>query len=79
MHMKSTIAKAAVAAALIAAAPLALAQTASTTDTGTSTTPGTPNTGAGGDALQNMLLLGVSSAAVLGAAAYLARRKAGLA
>ena len=72
--MKQTVAKWAVIGALTLAAPLALAQTTSTS-TGSTTAPGTPNTGAGGDMAQNLAMLAVSGAAALGAAAYLAKRK----
>ncbi len=50
--------------------------TTGTTDTtGTSaTTPGAPNTGEGGDATTNMLLLAVSGLVVIAGGAYLARR-----
>lgn len=70
---KHTLAKWAVTGAMVLAAPFALAQAASTT--GSTTSPGTPNTGAGGNAAQTLALLGVSAAAVLGAAAYLASRR----
>lgn len=42
---------------------------------GTSTTPGTPNTGAGGDATTNLALLGISALALIGGGAYLARQR----
>ncbi len=40
------------------------------------TTPGAPNTGAGGDATGTALLIGVSALVVLGGLAYLAYRAA---
>lgn len=56
-------------------ASAALAQT-STTTMGTTTTPGVPNTGAGGDLLTNVLLLGISAAAVVAGIVYLVRMRA---
>jgi len=47
----------------------------STTGTNGSTTPGIPNTGAGGDTAANIALLTTSGIVVLGGAAYLLRRK----
>lgn len=70
---KKLMARVGLGALIALAAPFAFAQTSTTTS---STTPTAPNTGAGGDMAQNLLLMGVSSAAVLGAAAYLASRKA---
>lgn len=40
------------------------------------TTPGTPNTGAGGDSISLLLLLGMSALAVFGAGGYLLRKQA---
>lgn len=67
MKAKKILSRAAVAGLLFLAAPFAFAQT---------TTPGTPDTGVGGYAAGNALVLGVLAAAALGAVAYLARRKA---
>ena len=47
--------------------------TAATGTTGT--TPGVPNTGAGGDAAGNLAILGASALVAIGGAAYLARQK----
>ena len=41
----------------------------------TSSTPGTPNTGVGGDVAQNILILGVSAAAGITSALYLRRKE----
>lgn len=80
--MKKIISGLALSAVLLGA-PLAFAQTTtgSTTYTTTgsasttaSTTPGVPNTGAGGDAAQNLLLLGISAAVALAGIAYLSAR-----
>jgi hypothetical protein len=66
------------ALAVLATGSLASAQTTTPTTTppteSTTTTPGVPNTGSGGDAALNWLLLGVSGAAVLGGVAYLTAR-----
>lgn len=59
-------------AALLIAGP-AFAQTASTTD---DTTPGTPNTGSGGNAAANMVLLTGSALVAIGGVTMLARRRA---
>jgi len=61
---------------LLTGGAIASAQTSTTTtDTsGTVTTPGTPNTGAGGDSTMNWLILGATGLAVLGGVGYLARR-----
>jgi hypothetical protein len=53
----------------------AFAQTTTDDVTGT-TTVGTPNTGAGGDLAVNMLLLGGSALAAIGALAYLRKQQA---
>ncbi len=73
------------ALALMVSAGVAGAQTTTdtvTTDTAggavsTTTTglPGTPNTGVGGDAAENMLLLGSSALAAIAGAAYLLSRR----
>ncbi len=47
---------------------------AASAQTGT-TTPGTPDTGVGGNATSSMILLGTSALAALGAGAYLLGRK----
>jgi hypothetical protein len=71
-------------ALLLSGAGLVSAQTYTTgsvtpaTATGTNatgTTPGVPNTGAGGDVATNLALLGASAVIVVGGAAYLARKK----
>jgi hypothetical protein len=53
---------------------------ATTGTTGTSvtssSTPGAPNTGAGGDTTENLLLLGLSGLVVVAGGAYLARKGA---
>jgi hypothetical protein len=46
------------------------------TTTDTTSTPGVPNTGVGGDALSNWLLLGVTGLIALSGVAFLARRPA---
>lgn len=45
------------------------------TATGTTGIPGTPNTGVGGDAAENMLLLGSSALAAIAGAVYLFSRR----
>ena len=50
----------------------ALAQTSTTS---TTTIPGVPNTGVGGDAVTNILLLGISAAIVIVGLVYLARMR----
>jgi hypothetical protein len=51
-----------------------LSGVASAQTTTASTTVGTPNTGAGGETSQNVMLLATSGAAALAGALYLARR-----
>jgi hypothetical protein len=51
-----------------------IAGIASAQTTTGSTTPGVPNTGAGGDMLTNILLLAVSAAVAIIGLAYLGRR-----
>lgn len=46
----------------------------SMTSTSTTTVPGVPNTGAGGDAALNMLVLFASGTLAIGGAAYITRR-----
>jgi hypothetical protein len=53
----------------------ASAQTATDTTDTLDATVGTPNTGAGGSASENMLLMGISAAAALGGAAFLLSRR----
>ncbi len=72
---------AAISAMLLGGSSMAFAQTTTTT-TGTDTTtmtssstPGVPNTGAGGDAATNLALLGISALALIGGGAYLARQR----
>jgi hypothetical protein len=67
----------------ISAATLALLLTAGTVAAQTTTysstsssTPGTPNTGSGGDVAMNIMLLGTSAIIAVGGALYLARRNA---
>lgn len=67
---KNVLATGALAVLLIAGP--AFAQTASTTD---DTTPGTPNTGSGGNATANMVLLTGSALVAVGGVAALARRR----
>mgnify|MGYP003388141834 CR=1 FL=1 len=65
-------------AGALATSGVAFAQTASTTTTTTVapvTTPTAPNTGAGGDAAQNMALLAGSVLVVAAGATYLARKR----
>jgi hypothetical protein len=45
-----------------------------TTSTRTSTTPGAPSTGAGGEAFMNGILLGSSALIVVGGSVYLTRK-----
>lgn len=59
--------------ALLLAAP-ALAQTGTTTGTMGTTTPGVPNTGAGGDMTTTLVVLAVAALMVIVGAVYLARR-----
>lgn len=47
----------------------------STTHGATSTTPGVPNTGAGGNAAVNFAVLGAAALVAAGGAAYLARKR----
>lgn len=90
LQSKKILGTAAVLSLLALAGP-ALAQTATgasstlyggtTSATGasgtmTSTTPGAPNTGAGGDTTQNLVLLGLSGLVVVAGGAYLARKGA---
>ncbi|MDE2057875.1 MAG: hypothetical protein KGI78_03410 [Patescibacteria group bacterium] len=80
--LKKLLTTAALTAMLITGASAAAAQTtgagatstSTTGTTGVSATPGTPNTGAGGAAEGNILLLVGSALAVVGGTAYLARR-----
>lgn len=58
--------------ALLFSAGIAVAQT--TLDTASTTTVGTPNTGAGGDVAINLALLAVSAAIAI-VAAYLMRQR----
>ncbi len=58
------------AALSLLASGVALAQTDAS-----STTPGAPNTGAGGDPMTNALVLTASGLVALGGLAYLARRR----
>lgn len=73
-----TLGRAAIVGLIALSAPFAFAQTASTTGTGAGSTtpPGAPNTGTGGDAAANLALLTVSAATALGAAVYLSRKGA---
>lgn len=85
--MIKDIAKIGVTAALIAAAPIAFAQTTGTgttdmsgtgtmdTTSATGTAPGVPNTGAGGDAATNALVLAIAGVVALGGVGYLATRR----
>lgn len=59
-----------VALTMLLFAGSAAAQTSTPT-----TTPGTPNTGSGGNAAGNVLMLTASAAVALGGVALLARRK----
>ncbi len=70
MRTASKIAGAAAAAAMLLVASAAFAQT--TTDA--TTTPGVPDTGAGGDVAANVALMTLSAATALGAAVYLSRK-----
>ena len=74
MHLKKTIAALAVVGSLLTTG-VAFAQT--TTTTGSSTTPGTPNTGAGGTATANWVVLGATGLVALAGIGYLATRKQG--
>jgi hypothetical protein len=56
------------------AAGIASAQTTTDVITSTSTTPGIPNTGVGGDVVTNVLLLAASAAVALIGLAYLSTR-----
>lgn len=68
-RLQKSLGSAAVISALTFGGAIAAAAQTSTT------TPGTPDTGAGGNATSSMLLLGTSALAALGAGAYLLRRK----
>jgi len=77
MTQTKKLAAAITTAALLFGAPVAFAQTTTTTgttDTTVTSTPGAPNTGAGGDATANVLLLGISGLVVVAGGAYFARR-----
>lgn len=70
MTIGKIISGAALATVLLAGgAGIALAQTTATT-----TTPGVPNTGEGGDMAVNILLLGTSGLLAIGGSAYLSRK-----
>lgn len=71
MTTKKALSRIGALAFLALAAPIAFAQTTTST-----TTPTVPDTGVGGDAIATMALLTVSAAAAIGAAFYLANRKA---
>lgn len=63
---------------LALAAPLTYAQTydqATTTNATTTSTPGAPSTGEGGNAGTNLAVLGVSALALIAGGTYLARTK----
>jgi hypothetical protein len=64
----------AVGTLLALAAPISYAQTYTATDT-SATTPGSPNTGSGGNAAANYLVLGASALALAAGGAYLARTR----
>lgn len=76
MNYKKVLGALAIVSAL-AMGTTAFAQTASTTDTTgtTATTPTVPNTGTGGNAAENLAMLGASALIAVGGAAYLARGK----
>jgi hypothetical protein len=75
MSLKKHLLIAATAIILLTTGAVASAQTSTTTDTsGAVTTPGTPNTGAGGDAVTNWLILATTGIVVIGGVAYLMRR-----
>lgn len=78
MTVGKIISSAALATILLAGgAGIAMAQTTTTTGTtGTTGTVGVPNTGAGGDAAVNILLLGTSALIAIGGGSYLARKLA---
>jgi hypothetical protein len=59
----------------IALTVLLLAGSAAAQTTSPTTTPGTPNTGSGGTALANVLMLTASAAVALGGVALPSRRK----
>ncbi len=74
MTAKKFVTTAALTVMLLAGS--AAAQTGTTsTSTLDDVTPGTPNTGSGGNAVANIILLTGSAAIALGGAAYLARRR----
>jgi hypothetical protein len=73
MTAKKIITTGALAMLLIAGPAFAQTSTSSTTDD--LTTPGTPNTGSGGNAAANVLLLTGSAAVALGGLAMLSRRR----
>lgn len=71
MVLRRTVSMGALALLLAAGAP-AYGQTTTTT------TPGTPNTGMGGEAAVNVLLLGSSALLAIAGAGYLMRRRSSL-
>jgi hypothetical protein len=77
MTLKKHIIIALAAIIFLTGGAIASAQTSSTTDTVVPTsvvTPGTPDTGAGGDATTNWAILAVTGAVVLGGVLYLVRK-----
>lgn len=67
--LKKTIGTIALSAALALVAPMAFAQTS----TPTTTAPGVPNTGAGGDQAVTLAVMAVSGLAAMGGMLYLMR------
>lgn len=65
-----------IAPSLSLAAVAAAQYTTGSSSSTASTTPGVPNTGAGGDLLANLLFLGIAGVAILAGAAYLAYQRA---
>lgn len=72
MKIKKIINTVAFTIVLLAGSAAAQTTTPSTT---TGEVPGSPNTGSGGNAIANVVLLTGSAAVALGGAAYLARRR----
>lgn len=74
MNAKKIINTAAITILLLAGSAAAQTGTTSTSTSGGVTSPGTPNTGVGGNAAANVIALTASAAVALGGAAYLLRR-----
>jgi hypothetical protein len=74
MSLRKHIVIALAAILLLTSGAVASAQTTTGSVVSTTSTPGTPNTGAGGDAATNWAILAVTGIVVIGGVAYLLRR-----